>query len=367
MRVKIRLEEYISSILKPTLAIIFSLILGSIIILIAGYDPVKAFSALFGASFGDMRSFGQALIKTSPLLFTGIAVAFTFRGGVFNIGAEGQFLMGAVMATWVGVTFTNLSPFLLIPFTLFCGAIGGGLWGLIPGYLRAKHGISEIITTIMFNFIAIRLMGYLVKGPLKELGGSMPQSARISEKAILPFILPGTKLHLGLLIGILFAAILYIILFRTYFGYEIRAVGFNPLAAENGGINVKKNIITIMVISGAVAGIGGAVEMTGVAYRLFEGLSPGYGYTAIAVSILANNNPLGVIISAFVFGVLNTGATAMQRAAGVSAVVVNVFQGILILFLAFSTTLSLDKLKAKRYITRGIAGGKLTISKGDEQ
>lgn len=359
MKIKTKYEKYINSILVPTLSIIFSLILGGIFIFIAGYDPIKAFAALFGASFGSIRTFGQCLVKTSPLIFTGVAVSFTLRCKVFNIGAEGQFLMGAVMATWVGVTFTDLPPFLLIPFTLFCGAIGGGLCALIPGYLKAKHGISEVITTLMFNSIAIRLIGFLIKGPLKEAGYPMPQSARISENAFLPLILPGTKLHLGFLIAVSFAVIIYIILFKTYFGYEIRAVGFNTLAAENGGIDVKKNIILTMIISGAISGVGGAVEITGVAYRLFDGLSPGYGYTAIAVAILANKNPLGVILTAFVFGILNTGGTAMQRTAGVSPVVILVFQGIIIFFLALSTALSQKKLKVKRSTTTRIAGDKL--------
>ncbi len=364
MRVKIR-ERYISPILKPTLAFILALIFGSIIILIAGYDPVGALTALFIVSFGSMKAFGFVLIKTSPLLFTGLATAFSLKSGLFNAGAEGSFLLGAIMATWVGVTFTNLPPFLLVPFTLFCGAIGGALWSLIPGYLRAKHGIAELITTIMFNLIAIRLVGYLIKGPLQEPAGIMPQSAKIAENAILPFILPGTKLHLGFLIGILVSVILYIILFRTYFGYEIRAAGFNFLAAENEGINAKKNIIIVMGISGAVAGIGGAAELTGVVYRLFEGISAAYGMTAIILAILVNSNPLAVIIGAFVFGVLNAGGTAMQRAVGVSGVVSSLFQGITVIFLIILPRLSLDKLKAKIYIAMGIAGEKLTMSKGD--
>ena len=372
MRVKIR-KEYISSILRTIIAFIFSLILSGIIILIVGYDPVKAFTALFVTSFGSIKGFGYALIKTSPLLFTGMGTAFSLKSGLFNGGAEGSFLLGAAMGTWAGVTFTNLPPFLLVPFTLFCGAIGGGLWALIPSYLRAKYRVSELITTIMFNFIAMRLVGYLVKGPLQETRGILPQSEKISKNVILPFILPGSKLHLGFLIGILFAVILYIILFKTYFGYEMRAVGFNSLAAKNEGINVKKLIIIVMVISGSVCGIGGAVEITGVAYRLFEGISTDYGMTAIVIAILANSNPLAIIIVAFLFGALNAGATAMQRVAGVPGVVVRIFQGTMVIFLIASTKLPLDKLKAKtkRYIAkrkaRRIAREKLTMSKGGEQ
>lgn len=328
------LVKKLKGLAKPVLAIAISLIIGWVLMWLAGYDPNAAFSALFSASFKNVRAFATTLVKTSPLLFTGIAVAFAFRGNVFNIGAEGQFIMGAIVAAWAGVYLAGLPSIILIPVILILGALAGAAWGLIPGYLKAKQGVSEVITTIMFNYIALRILGYIVKGPMKEVGGASPQTAKIVESAMLPFILPGTKLHLGFAVGVALAVILYIILFKTYLGYEVRAVGLNAVAANCAGINVGETTVLTMMVSGAIAGLGGAVELSGVAFRLYEGFSPGYGYTAIAVSILAANNPLGVVFSSLLFGILNAGATMMQRSAHVSSVFVYVFQGIIILFIA---------------------------------
>ena len=326
----------LKSLGRPVAAIIISFIIGAILMSLAGYSPSLAFKALFDSSFKNPRAFANALVAATPLLFTGIAVAFAFKGSVFNIGAEGQFLVGAIAATWIGVSFGDLPRFVLISLVIIAGAIAGAIWGIIPGYLKARHNVSEVITTIMLNYIALRLIGYLVKGPLQAPGSTSPQSAQIADSAILSILWPKTQLHMGYLIGIVIAIVVYIILFKTYWGYEIRAVGFNPIAAEYNGINVNWKIVSTLAISGAIAGIGGAIQISGVAYRLYEAFSPGYGYTAIAVSMLVNNNPIGVIFSSLLFGILNCGASAMQRTANVSAVFVAIFQGIIILSIAAS-------------------------------
>ena len=331
-KLKVKLQGFA----KPIVAILISLVICWLILVISGYDAPKAFAALWNSGFKNIKSFGNVLNKTSPLLFTGMAVAFAFRGNVFNIGAEGQLLLGAAAATWVGITFTSLPSYLLIPLILLSGAIAGAAWAFIPGYLKAKHEVSEVITTIMFNYIALQFIGFLVRGPFKDVSQAEPQSYKIAESGFLPYIIPGTKMHLGIVLGIIFAVIIFILLFKTYFGYEVRAVGFSPTAARTGGIAVEKTMITTMLISGALAGVGGAIELAGTTHYLLEGISPGYGFTAIAVSILAANNPLGVIFSAFLFGLLSAGATSMQRAADVSASFVNVFQGIIIIFIAIA-------------------------------
>jgi ABC-type uncharacterized transport system permease subunit len=322
------------NILLPALAIMFALVVGALVMSIAGYSPAKAYAALWESAFGSKSYFADTLIKTTPLLLTGLGVSFAFRASVFNIGAEGQLHIGALIVAWLGVALGNLPMVVLLPLVLLFGALGGGVWGAFAGWLKAKLDVSEVITTIMLNYIAIRLVGFCVHGPLKEQIGRFPQSDRIVEAARMPIILQGTRLHLGFVIAVVLAIILYYVLFRTPFGYEIRAVGLNPMAAKAQGVNVTNRIIMTMFLSGALAGLAGAVEMSAVSQRLYEQFSPGYGYDAIAVSLVAKNNPVGVVFSAFLFGVLRTGSNMMQRAANVSAVFVYVFQALVVFFVA---------------------------------
>jgi simple sugar transport system permease protein len=324
------------ALVRPLVAILAGLLISYLLLVLVGYNANTAFFQMFSASYRNLRGVGNSLMKTTPLIFTGIAVAYGFRGNMFNIGAEGQFVIGAITASWLGVSLGFLPSFLLIPLIMVASAISGALWALVPAILKIKLKVSEIITTIMFNYIAIRLLGFLVKGPLMEAGQTAPQSAKIASRAILPILIPGTTLHAGFIIALGLALILYYVLFKTVLGYEVRAVGLNPLGAKTSGVLVDRIGISTMLISGAVAGIGGAVELTGVAFRLYEGFDTGLGYTAIAVALLANSNPLGVIASAYIFGILNVGAGALQRMAGISSAFVKVTQGIIILFIAES-------------------------------
>jgi len=325
----------IKVLIRPTTAILVSLLLGAFILLLAGYDVGKSFLALWNASFENLRVFAGTLNKTSPLLFTGLAVAISFRGNVFNIGAEGQLLIGAAAATIVGITFTGLPGPVLIFLMLLSGAMGGALCAYIPGLLKAKYDVSEVITTIMFNYIALQFIGYLVRGPIRDAAQAEPISFTIARQGFLPGLIPGTRLHLGFILGVVIAVFLFFLLFKTYFGYEIRAVGFNRGSARVAGINVQSTIIGTMLLSGAIAGVGGAIELANVHY-LLEGISPGYGYTAIAVAILASNNPIGVVFASLLFGALGAGATTMQREAGVSASFVQIFQGMIIVAIAIA-------------------------------
>ncbi len=329
------MKEKFKALAKPAAAILISLALGTLILLLAGYDVQKSFLALWHATFKDLRSFAGTVNKSSPLLFTALAVAISFRGNVFNIGAEGQLLMGAVGATVVGTTFTGLPGPVLIFLMILAGAVGGALCAYIPGLLKAKYDVSEVITTIMFNYIALQFVGYLVRGPLRDVKQAEPISFTIAKQGFLPSLIPGTKLHLGFLLGCVIAAFLFFLLFKNYIGYEIRAVGFNKNAANVAGINVRSTVIGTMLLSGAIAGVGGAIELANVHY-LLQGISPGYGYTAIAVAILASSNPIGVIFSSLLFGGLSAGASAMQREAGVSASFVQIFQGIIIVAVALA-------------------------------
>ena len=337
------------SLIRPVLAILVSFVIGAIILFVAGYDVGKAFTSLWLGTFRNLFTITSTINRSSPLIFVGLAVAIAFRGSVFNIGAEGQLLMGTIFATFVGVNFTVLPGVVLIPLMIIAGALGGAIWGFIPGFLKAKYEVSEVITTIMFNYIALHLIGYLVRGPMRDPQRAEPMSHTIADQGFLPSILPGTRLHFGYFLGIIFAVLLFYLLFKTFVGYEVRAVGLNRDAAKSGGINVQTTITSTMLISGALAGMGGAIEIANVHY-LLEGISPGYGYTGISVAVLAGSNPIGVIFTSLLFGMLSSGGMSMQRLAGISSSFVGIFQGIMIIAIALAaagTTMGGGSVKHK--------------------
>lgn len=339
-------------LLKPLAAIVVSFVLGALILTLAGYDIGEAFSALWNGTFKDFRSFAGTINKSTPLIFVGLAVAIAFRGSVFNIGAEGQLLMGAVGAAFVGIYATAIPGPLLLITMILVGGLFGAIWGAIPGYFKAKFGASEVITTIMFNYIALQFIGFLVRGPLKDVSQAEPQSYAIAAHGFMPSLFEGTKLHFGFLLGVIIAVILYLLLFKHPVGYEIRAVGLNGMAAKTSGINVNRTIVGTMFLSGFLAGIGGAIQLSSVHY-LLEGISPGYGFTGIPIAILVANNPLGVIFSSFLFGALDAGGAAMQRTAGISISFISIFQGIFIIAIAIAAVTSIKKRKKKEVKDNG--------------
>lgn len=340
-----KIKGLAQSFWKPLLAVFASVVCSWLLLSAFGYPANEAFASLWNATFQNLRVFGNTLNKACPLLFTGIAVAIGNRGSVFNIGAEGQFIMGCTAATWVGITFTGMPGPLLMVLMVLAGALAGAAWAFIPGLLKTKFSISEVITTIMFNYIALQLVGFLVRNPMRDRSQAEPQSYAIAEQGFMPYLIEKTKLHPGFFFGCIVAVIIFVLLFKTYFGYEIRAVGYNSTAAKYGGINVNKTMILTLLISGALAGIGGAFEVAGSAHYLYEKISNGYGYTAIAVAILANNNPIGVIFSSLLFGFLSSGSTAMQRTIGVSASFADIVQGIIIIFVAVAAVSRIKKSK----------------------
>lgn len=327
-------RKLLKGLLKAVVAVAAAVALSWLLLTLFGYNAKEAIISLYNASFENLRVLGTMLNRASPLIFTGIAVAIAYRGSVFNIGADGQFLAGAIVSTWIGVTFVSLPGPLLVSLIVLGGALGGALWAFIPGLLKAKNGISEVITTIMFNYIALQMVGFLVRGPLRDTSQAEPQSFAVAQQAHLPYLFTGTRLHPGFFVAVVMAVLSFIVLFKTYFGYEIRAVGFNSVASRYAGIHVNRTVVGTMLVSGALAGMGGAFEVAGATHFLYENISGGYGYTAIAVSVLAGNNPLGVVFSALLFGFLTTGSTAMQRNIGISSSFADVVQGIIIIFVA---------------------------------
>lgn len=298
-----------------------------------GFEAIPATAALLRGSLGSGYAITSAtLVRATPLILTGLSVAIAFRAGVFNIGAEGQLLAGAAAATALsllpGLSHSRWNPVV----ALVIGAAAGGLWAGISALLRARFHVLEVISTILLNFVALYLVGYLVRGPLQEPLHIYPQSSTIDAAARLPRLLPGSRLHVGFLIALAVAMAAWWVVRYTAAGFRLRAIGANPDAARIAGeIDVARTGARAFIVSGAIAGLAGAIELTGVTFALYENISPGYGYTGIAVALLARLDAAGVIASGLLFGALEAGASAMQRDAGVPTVVVSIVEAIIIL------------------------------------
>jgi len=298
-----------------------------------GFEAIPATAALLRGSLGSGYAITSAtLVRATPLILTGLSVAIAFRAGVFNIGAEGQLLAGAAAATALsllpGLSHSRWNPVV----ALVIGAAAGGLWAGISALLRARFHVLEVISTILLNFVALYLVGYLVRGPLQEPLHIYPQSSTIDAAARLPRMLPGSRLHVGFLVALAVAMAAWWVVRYTAAGFRLRAIGANPDAARIAGeIDVARTGARAFIVSGAIAGLAGAIELTGVTFALYENISPGYGYTGIAVALLARLDAAGVIASGLLFGALEAGASAMQRDAGVPTVVVSIVEAIIIL------------------------------------
>ncbi len=329
-------------IVSPLVAFLLALGVGAVIILFLRQNPVHIYTVMFRGGLGSIDGFGYVLFSATPLIFTGLAVAFAFRAGLFNIGGEGQLYVGAFLCAWVGFTLTGLPAVVLIPICMLAAALGGGLWGLVPGLLKARFGVHEVINTIMLNFMAVLATNFLVNRVFKEPDQMIPQTREIATAAWIPrmaplarrlgFALPDSNpLNYALLLALVAAVGAYLVLFRTRMGYEIRAVGMSRGAALYGGVRVGPVLVLSMVISGALAGLVGVNEVMGYRHRFLDGFSTGLGFTGIAVALLGRNHPLGVVIAAVVFGILNTGALEVDIFTDIPRELVMVLQAVIII------------------------------------
>jgi simple sugar transport system permease protein len=325
--------------LLPVWATVVALILGAGLILLAGVNPFRAYYALFMGAFSDIYGWNSTLIKTTPLIFAGLGVALAFKCGYFNVGAEGQLYLGGLGATLAGLYIHDVHPVVHIALALGAGFVAGGIWSVIPGYLKARHAVNEIITCIFMYFIAVLFISYMVSGPLFEGGSQAAMSAEIEASARLPIIIPDTDVHLGILLCLVLVFIMQFIFAKTTLGYQITAMGLNPAACQYAGMNVVRSIIVVSFISGGLAGLAGASEIMGLKHRLYDAFSPGYGLDAIVIAFLAKSNPLGVMVASLFFGALRSGAGMMQRSTGVPTTAVMAIQGLVILFVAISLVL----------------------------
>lgn len=304
-----------------------------LLILSVGSDLGKALKGFWKGAFGSTYSIGEVLVKASPLILCGLSVAVGSHSGFTNIGAEGQFYVGATVAATIGMYWTNLPGWLLLPISMVLGFIAGGIWAMIPGILKAKLGISEVLNTIMFNYIATGIVGILLQGVLKAPDQYYPKSSPIPKDMYLPVILPKTRLHAGLIVALFCAVLVYVLIYRTYLGFRIRAVGQNPRACLVSGIDVGKSLIISSLLSGGFAGLAGACEIAGLQHRLMDGISPGYGYLAIVAALLGGNHPVGIVFASIGISMLQVGASGMQRNGGVPTSISNILLGGLVLLI----------------------------------
>ncbi|ANS73623.1 branched-chain amino acid ABC transporter permease [Paenibacillus yonginensis] len=332
------LKVFSGSTLISLVAILLGLIVGAIVMLAGGYDPFLAYQSLFSQVFGNTYDFGETLREVTPLILTGFAFAFAARTGLFNIGGEGQFIIGMTAATVIGIKVHGLPVYIHAPLAVIAGGLFGGLWAAIVGYLKAKRGVNEVITSIMLNWIALYLANFIVRHFLLMEGKQ--RSENILPTASISFswlsgLMNNARIHWGMLIAVLCAFFFYYFMWKTKQGYELRAVGNNPNAAQYAGMNVGRNVVKAMFISGIFAGLAGAFQILGVfQYQSVMSGSPGTGFDGIAVGLIGMNNPFGILLGAFLFGTLTYGSAGMSFGAGVPPELIRIVIGSIIFFIA---------------------------------
>lgn len=347
--------DFLINAVMPVSGMIVGLLLGAILLLFLKVNPLTAYGEMIGGAFGSVSGITATLVKATPLLLVGLGICIAFRASMINIGGEGQIIAGALAATWFPLTFRTWPGWLLLPCTLLIGFLAGSLWGFIPGILKARLRVNEILSTVMMNSIALQLMNLLIRGPLMdpsgvEAGTYLAQSERLPEQVWLARLVPQTLLHTGALIAVVLSVIVYIFLWRTTIGYRIRAVGLNPDASRFSGINVPFYQALSLTLAGGFAGIAGAVEVLGVHHRLLDGITGGYGFSGIVAALFGGLHPLGTIPAAILFGGLLVGGDKMQRAVQVPSSLIGTILGLVVLFVVGSALWS-RRLAARRAIT----------------
>ena len=308
------------------------LIITALIIAISGKNPFQAYALLAKGAFSNSYNIGETIITTCPLLLGSLGLCICYRAGLTSIGADGQMVIGGLLATIPGVYLTGVPRPILIPLCMILGMIGGGIWAGIAGYLKAKWGISEIINTIMLNYIAGFIVSFMCSGPIQEPPYTFIQSPLLQESANLTKLIPKTRVHSGVILAVISIFIVYYLLWKSPLGYQMRAVGFNQSAARTCGIAVKKNLILSMFLSGAFCGLAGAIEIMGIHHRLIPGFTSEVGFDAMAIALLGGLHPIGVTLGSIFFGALRAGSTMMQQQMQIPAALVDVMQGLIIIF-----------------------------------
>ncbi len=331
--------------LMPLLATFAALAVGAVMLILLGANPLQAYAAMVEGAFASTNSLADTIVKATPLLMVGLGICISFRGGVLNIGGEGQLIMGAIGATVIGLSLPEAPAIVVIFLAMLTGFIGGAIWGGIPGVLKAYFNVNEILSTIMMNAIAVQFMNYLLRDPLLDpdqfnAASKIPQTARLSQAFDLPRLIP-TRLHLGAVFAVVLAILVYLFLWRTSIGYRIRAVGLNPAASRYAGIDIKRYMVLSLLLSGAFAGMGGAIQILGVHHRMFtDGSAMGFtgsaGFNGIVVALFGKLHPIGTIPASFLFGALLVGANKLQRVMQVPSAFIIALNGLVVIFVVSS-------------------------------
>jgi general nucleoside transport system permease protein len=353
------IKEYLNRALEallPLLGLPLALLLGAVMLLALKVNPLVAYSAMLEGAVGSVSAITQTLVKATPLLLVGLGIVIAYRGGVVNIGGEGQLLVGALAATALAVGMSDWPRWVLMPMCLIIGAVCGALWGGVPGILKARMGVNEILSTVMMNSIALQLSNFLLRGPMidpaeLEAGTRIAQSAPLPQTVWLTRLVPKTLLHSGAILAVIMAILVYIFLWRTTIGYRIRAVGLNPHASRYAGIPVSFYQALSLIMGGAFAGLAGSVEVMGVQHRMMEGMSGGYGFSGIVAALFGKLHPLGAIPASVLFGGLLVGSNKMQRAVQVPSALIDAILGLVVIFVV-----SADIYGRKRAQRREING-----------
>lgn len=339
----------------PAMSICASFLIAGIAFALLGFDPVAAFGGLLSGSLGSLNAWGETLNKAVPVALTGLSYAIAQRCGVVNLGAEGQVYIGALCAVLAG-TELDLPMALHIPVTLLAAFLGGALFGTLPAIMKNRFGASELITTIMFNYVALYFVHYMIAGPIKDLnsGSNFAQSKQMLESAQLPRLLAGTRLHAGLIVAVAALVFYQFFLFHTTRGYEMRVIGLNRTAGECAGMNTKTNTLLSMFLAGGFAGLGGACELMGVQLRIMENAFNGFGFDGVAVALLGGNAAGGIALSSLLFGALKSGATKMQMKSGVPTATIYMLQGLIILFVVGKRLFDYHRLhkKSRKHVVK---------------
>ena len=321
------------TILSFAVMIIVILLVSFLFIAMVGSDIPTSLASFFRGIGGSTYAMAEVLVRATPLMLAALGVSVGFRTGFLNIGAEGQLYLGAISITWLGMTFPSLPAPLMLVLSLVLGFLSGGFWALIPGLLKAKFGLSEVINTIMLNYIAINLVGILVRTSLKDPTYPYPMSPMLPVSTNFLQLLSPTRLHAGLLLALVCAALVYLLMFRTTLGFCMRAVGLNARACQCSGIAVSKYVIISSLVSGGLSGLAGVSEIAGLHHRLIEGISPSYGYLAIIVSLLGRNNPVGIVFASLGIAALQVGSMSMQRSSGVPTSIASIIMGLVVIMI----------------------------------
>lgn len=311
--------------------LVITIVVGTGLIIACGANPAEAYALFFRGIFGTPAGFAEIFVKACPLVLTGLGCAVAYRTGFFNIGAEGQFYVGAMVSTLVALHCTAVPGAVRIILALAAGFLAGGLWALIAAIFKAKFNISEIIVTIMLNYIAINFLGYAVRSFLMDPEGNVPQSAKIDKAVQLGNLIPATRFHAGILIAVVCVFVVWFFLEKTTMGYELKAVGLNKRGSACNGISVMKNIVLSAFLSGGLSAVAGGIEVLAIQKKLLEGISSNCGYTAVLIALVAFNNPIGVLFAAILYAAMQVGASSMQRQLGVPSAIVNILIGVVVI------------------------------------